>query len=80
MLREALFFFNLSMSIFISSMLTPEKRNVPFLQLLCTASMLGWTLYLKITLRDGSAMFSVKESYSLYLDIQILYYILQETI
>ena len=64
----------------MSLMLTPEKRNVSFLQLLCIASMLGWTLYLKIALRDGYAMFSVKASYSLYLDIQILYYILQETI
>ena len=66
---EALFLSNLSMSFFMSSILTCEKRNVSFSQWLCIASMLGWSLYLKIALRVGSAMFSVTESNSLYLEI-----------
>ena len=48
---EALFLSNLSMPFFMSSILTSEKRNVSFSQLLCIASMLGWSLYLKIALR-----------------------------
>ena len=55
--------------IFMSSILTPEKRNVSFSQLLCIASMLEWSLYLKIALRVGSAMFSVTGSNLLYLEI-----------
>ena len=68
---EALFLSNLSMSFFMPLILTSEKRNVSFSQLLCVASMLGWSLYLKIALNVGSAMFSVTESRN----IQILYYI-----
>ena len=66
---EALFLSNLSMSFFMSSVLTSEKRNVSFSQWLCIASMLGWSLYLNIVLRVGSAMFSVTGSNSLYLEI-----------
>ena len=51
------------------SMLTSEKRNVSFSQLLCIASMLGWSLYLNIALRVGSALFFVKGSNLLYLKI-----------
>ena len=51
------------------SVLTFEKRNVSFSQFLCMASMLGWSLYLKIVLRVGSAMFFVTGSNSLYLEI-----------
>ena len=57
------------MSFFMSLMLTSEKRNVSFSQLFCIARMLGWSLYLKIELRVGSAMFSVTVSNSLYLEI-----------
>ena len=60
---------NLSMYFFISSILTSEERNVSFSQLLCNASMLGWSLYLKIALRFRSAMFSVTKSNSIYLEI-----------
>ena len=67
--REALFLSNLSMSFFMSSALTSEKRNVSFSQLFCIASMLGWSLCLKIALRVGSAMCSVTGSSSLYLEI-----------
>ena len=63
------FLSNLSVSFFMSSMLTSDKRNVSFSQLLCIASMLGWSLYLKIVLRVGSAMFSIIGSNSLYLEI-----------
>ena len=66
---EALFLSNLSMSFFMSSILTSEKRNVSFSQWLCIASMSGWSLYLNIALRVGSAMFSVTGSNSLYLEI-----------
>ena len=66
---EALFLSNLSMSFFMSSVLTSDKRNVSFSQILCIASMLGWSLYLKITLRVGSAMFFVKGLNSLCLEI-----------
>ena len=66
---EALFLSNLSMSFFMLSILTSEKRNVSFSQWLCIASMLGWSLYLNIALRVGSAMFSVTGSNSLYLEI-----------
>ena len=45
---EVLFVSNLSVDLFISSMLTSEKRNVSFSQLLCMASMFGKSLYLKI--------------------------------
>ena len=55
-----LFLSNLSMSFFISSILTSEKRNVSFSQLLCSAGMLGWV---------RSAMFSVTKLDSLYLEI-----------
>ena len=54
---KALFLSNLSMSFFMSSILTSEKRNVPFSKLLCITSMLEWSLYLKIALRVGSTMF-----------------------
>ena len=54
---EALFLSNSSMSFFISSILTSEKRNVYFSQLPCSASMLGWSLYLNIALRVRPAMF-----------------------
>ena len=64
-----LFLSNLSMSFFMSSILTSEKRNVSFSQWLCIASMLGWSLYLNIALRVGSAMFSVTGSKSLHLEI-----------
>ena len=73
---EALFLSNLSMSFFMPLILTSEKRNVSFSQLLCVASMLGWSLYLKIALNVGSAMSSVTESRN----IQILYYIWKEMI
>ena len=66
---EALFLSNLSMSFFMSSVLTSEKRNVSFSQWLCIENMLGWSLYLNIALRVGSAMFSVTGSNSLYLEI-----------
>ena len=66
---EALSLSNLSMSFYMSWMLNPEKWNVSFSQMLCIASMLGWSLYLKITLRVGSAMFSKTKSNSLYLEI-----------
>ena len=66
---EALFLSNLSMSFFMSSMLTFEKRNVSFSKVLCITSMLGWSLYLKIALRVRSAMFSVTGPNSLYLKI-----------
>ena len=66
---EALFLSNLIMSFFMSSILNSEKQNVSFSQLPCIASMLGWSLYLKIALRVGSAMFSVTGSTSLYLEI-----------
>ena len=66
---EVLFLSNLSMSFFMSSILTSEKRNVSFSQWLCIASMLGWSLYIKIPLRVGSAMLSVTGSNSLYLEI-----------
>ena len=66
---EALFLSNLSISFFMSWMLTSQKGNVSFSQLLCIASILGWSLYLKIALRVGSAMFSVTGSNSLYLEI-----------
>ena len=65
---EALFLSNMSMSFFMSSMLTSEKRNVSFSQLLCIASILEWSLHLKIALRVGSAMFSVTGSKCLYLE------------
>ena len=39
---EALSLSNLSMSFFISSILTSEKRSISFSQFLCIASMLGW--------------------------------------
>ena len=64
---EALFLSNLTMSFFMSSMLTFEKRNVSFLKVLCIASMLEWSLYLKIALRVRSAMFSVTRPNLLYL-------------
>ena len=38
---EALFLSNLSMSFFMSSMLTSEKQNIYFSQLLCITGMLG---------------------------------------
>ena len=66
---EALFLSNLSMSFFMASILTSDKRNVSFSQCLCIASMLGWSFYLNIALRVGSAMFSVTGSNSLYLEI-----------
>ena len=75
---EALFLSNLSMSFFMSSILTSEKRNVSFLQLLCIASMLRWSLYLKIALRVGSDMFSVTGSNSLYLEIFRLFAIFEK--
>ena len=53
----------------MSSMLTSKKRNVFFQQLLCAASMLGLSFYLKIALRVGSVMFSVTERNSLYFEI-----------
>ena len=40
-------------------MLTSEKRNVYYSQLLCIASMLGSSLYLKITLRVETTTFSL---------------------
>ena len=52
---DALFLSNLKISFFMSSMLTSEKQNV------------WWSLYLKIALRLGSAMFSITGSNSLYL-------------
>ena len=52
---DALFLSNVIMSFFMSSMLTSEKQNV------------WWSLYLKIALRLGSAMFSITGSNSLYL-------------
>ena len=64
---EALFLSNLTMSFFMSSVLTFEKRNVSFLKVLCIASMLGWYLHLKIVLRVRSAMFSVTRPNLLYL-------------
>ena len=66
---EALFLSNLSMSFSMTLMLTSEKGNVSFSKLLCIASMLEWSLYLKIALSVGSAMFSVTGSNSLYLKI-----------
>ena len=54
---------------FMFSMLTSEKQNVSFLQLVCIAGMLGWSLYLKIALGVGSAMFSVTGLTSLHLEI-----------
>ena len=57
---EDLFLSYSSMSFFISSILTSEKRNVSFSQLPCSATMLEWSLYLKIALRVRSAMFSVQ--------------------
>ena len=52
---DALFLSNVIMSFFMSSMLTSEKQNV-------------WrSLYLKIALRLGSAMFSITGSNSLCL-------------
>ena len=66
---QAFFLSNLSMSFFMSSILSSEKWIFFFSQLLCIASMLGWSLYLKITLRVGSAMFFVRESNSPHLDI-----------
>ena len=57
---EALFLSNLSMSFFMSSILTSEKRNVSFSQFLCIAGMVGWSLCLNIALRVGSPIFSVK--------------------
>ena len=66
---EALLLPNLSMSFFMSSMLISAKRSVSFSQLLRIASMLGWSLYLKTALKVGSAMFSVAESNSLFLEI-----------
>ena len=62
---EVIFLSNLSMSFFMSSILTSEKQNASFSQLLRIASMLGWSLYLKIALRIGS----VTGSNSLYLEI-----------
>ena len=59
---EDLFLSYSSMSFFISSILTSEKRNVSFSQLPCSATMLEWSLYLKIALRVRSAMFSVIKS------------------
>ena len=53
----------------MSSVLTSEKRNVSFSLFICIASMLGWSLYLKIALRVGSVMFSVSGSNSLYIEI-----------
>ena len=66
---EALVLSSSSMILFISSILTSEKRNVCFSQLPCSASMLGWSLYLKISLRIRSAMFSVIKSNSLHFKI-----------
>ena len=65
----ALLLSNSSTSFFISSILTSNKRNVYFSQLPCSASMLGWSLYLKIALRVRFAMFSAIKSNSLHLKI-----------
>ena len=59
---EAFFLSNSSMSFFISSILISEKGSVSFSQLLCSAAMLGWSLYLKIILRVKSAKCSVTKS------------------
>ena len=69
------FIYNLSISFFMSSMLTTEKWNVSFSQLLCIGSILGWSLYLKIALKVESDMFSVTESNSLYLEIFRFFFI-----
>ena len=53
----------------MSSILTSEKQNVSFSQFLCIASMVVWSLYLKIALRVGSSMFFVTGTNSLYLEI-----------
>ena len=66
---EVLFLSSLRVYFFISSILTSEERNVSFSQLLCNASMLGGSLYLKIALRFRSAMFSVTKSNSIHLEI-----------
>ena len=66
---EAFFLSNSSMSFFISSILTSEKRDVSFSELPCSARMLGWSIYLKIVLRVRSAMFSVIKSNPLHLEI-----------
>ena len=57
------------MPFFMPLMLTPEKRNAFFPQLLCTASMFGLSLYLKIAIRIGPAMSCVTELNSLHLQI-----------
>ena len=75
---EALFLSNLTMSFFMSSVLTFEKRNVSFLKVLCIASMLGWYLHLKIVLRVRSAMFSVTRPNLLYLKTFRLYTIFEK--
>ena len=73
---EALFLSSLGMSFFMSSVLTSEKRNVSFSQLTCIASILGWSLYLKIVLRVGSAMFFCNRiELTLTQNIPILWYI-----
>ena len=59
---KAWFLPNLSMSFFMFLMLTSEKGNVSFSQLLWITSMLGWSLYLKIALRVICIMFSGSES------------------
>ena len=68
---------NLSVSFFMSSMITYKKLNVSFSQLLCIASMLEQSLYYEIAFnRVESAIFSVTD-YKLTVsqNIQILCYI-----
>ena len=59
-------------------MLNSDKRDACFSQLLCIASMLVWSLYLKISLRVGFAMFSVTGSNSLYLQTFRFYTIFEK--
>ena len=74
---EALFFYNLSMSFFMSSVLTSEKLNVSSSQLLSIASILrrskdsfkSWIYY----------VFCNRIKLTVYQNIQILYYIGKET-
>ena len=54
--------------LFLSSMLTSEKRVVSFSELLHIGSILRWCLHLKTALRVRSFTFSVTESNSLYLE------------
>ena len=50
------------MSFFMSSMLTPEKRNASFPQLLWIASMFELSLHLKIAIRIGTASNCIKQN------------------